>query len=55
MCGKTPIFAGQKRQSVHHEGNNVLSSCRRSAISCDPSAGEKVEFEFERALKTSTI
>ena len=38
--------AGQKRQSVHQEGNNALSSRRRNAISCDPSVGDKVESWF---------
>ena len=44
MCSKNQVFAGQKRQSVHQEGNNALSSRRRNAISCDPSVGDKVEF-----------
>ena len=43
MCGKNQVFARQKRQSVHNEGNNALSSRRRNAISCDPSVGDKVE------------
>ena len=43
MCSKNQVFAGQKRQSVHQEGNNALSSRRRNAISCDPSVGDKVE------------
>ena len=42
-CSKNQVFAGQKRQSVHQEGNNALSSRRRNAISCDPSVGDKVE------------
>ena len=43
MCGKNQVFARQKSQSVHKEGNNALSSRRRNAISCDPSVGDKVE------------
>ena len=43
MCGKNQVFARQKRQFVHNEGNNALSSRRRNAISCDPSVGDKVE------------
>jgi len=46
VCGKNQVFAGQKRQSVHNEGNNALSSRRRNAISCDPSVGDKVELEI---------
>jgi len=46
VCGKKQVFAGQKRQSVHQEGNNALSSRRRNAISCDPSVDDKVELKF---------
>ena len=46
MRGKNQVFGGHKRQSVHHEGNNALSSRRRNAISCDPSVGEKVELKL---------
>ena len=52
MCGKNKIFTGQKRQSVHDEGNNALSSQRRSAVSCDPSVGYKVESQLKQ-LKIS--
>ena len=51
MCGKNQVRAGQKRQSVHCEGNNALSSRRRNAISCDPSVGDKVEFTFVAVCK----
>ena len=51
MRGKNQVFAGHKRQSVHHEGNNALSSRRRNAISRDPSVGDKVELFFDHELK----
>ena len=47
MCGKNQVFARQKRQSVHNEGNNALSSRRRNAISCDSSVGDKVESQWK--------
>ena len=43
MYGKNQVFAGQKRQSDHQEGNNAWSSRRRNAISCDPSVCDKME------------
>lgn len=51
VCGKNQVLAGQKRQSVHYEGNNALISRRRNAISCDPSVGDKVEFTFVAVRK----